>query len=106
MPLDELNEGGAIETEVRKCQGKGAAPRHDLRASTRDEVERGEVLEDPDRIVGAQHAHRARVPDLRGAGRRLRADSGRRRDHEVWALIFPGAERVDAHPADWLVSFD
>jgi hypothetical protein len=47
-----------VVAEQRKRLDERAAPGHDLGAAVRQKIERGELLIDPDRIVGAQHGHR------------------------------------------------
>ena len=52
-----------VVAEEREGLDERPAPGHDLRPAAGEQVERREVLEDADRVVGAEHAHRAREPD-------------------------------------------
>ena len=69
-----------------------APPRHDLRAAARDQVDVGELLEDPDGVFRREDRHRAREPDLL----RLRRDRGERRrrgrDEVVGAVMLADGE--------------
>jgi len=54
---------GEIQAEQRKCLGERAAPDDQVDPTFGDEIEGGELLEDPHRIGGAEHRHRAAQPD-------------------------------------------
>jgi hypothetical protein len=93
---EQLLVGVEVVAEQRERLDKRTAPGHDLGAPVRDEVERGEVLEDAHGIVGAQHRDRAGqadVPRARGGGSQR---DGRRRDGVVGAVVLADAEDVEA----------
>ena len=56
-----------VVAEERIGLDEGAAADDDLGASLGDEVEGGEVLEDADWIVGAEHRYRGGKADVLGA---------------------------------------
>ena len=86
---------GEVVAEERKRLDERAAPGHDLGAAVRDQVDRRELLEDPDGVVGAQHADRARQSQpRRPRGDRGERDRGRR-DDEVPAVVLADAEDVE-----------
>ena len=70
--LELLGEQFVVVAEVvaeqRERLDERSAPRHDLGPSARDEVDVGELFEDPDRVVGGEDGHRAREADLPGHG--------------------------------------
>ncbi len=57
----------AIETEEREGFAEGTATDDDFRAAQRQEVEGGEVLEDPHGIFGAEHGDGAGEADAAGS---------------------------------------
>ena len=69
--IELLREQFVIGVEVVAEQRKGfderAAPGHDLGATARDEIESGELLIDPHRIVRRQNRDGARQADALGA---------------------------------------
>ena len=85
-----------VVAEEREGLDERAAAGHDLRAAAREQVDLGEVLEDADRVVGAQHGDRAREADpLGGDGRGGQRDR-RRGDEEVLAMVLADGEHVEA----------
>ena len=84
-----------VVAEERERLDERAAPHHDLGAAAGQQVDRGEVLEDPDRVVRAEHGHRAREPDPLGARRDRRQGDGRRGHGEVGAVVLPDTEHVE-----------
>ena len=85
-----------VVAEEREGLDERAAAGHDLGAAAREQVDLGEVLEDTDRIVGAEHGDGAREADaLGGDGRRGQRD-GRRGDEEVLAVVLADGEDVEA----------
>ena len=98
--LELLGEQLVVVVEVVAEQREGlderAAAGHDLGAPAGQQVERREVLEDADGVVGADDAHRARQPDpLRARGRGGEDDRGRG-DRELRAVVLADAEDVEA----------
>ena len=94
--LEQLVVVVEVVAEQRERLREGAAARHDLGASARQEVERREVLEHPDRVIGADHAHRAGEPDAFGA-LRCGGQHHRGRGHDqVRPVMFTDAEDVQA----------
>ena len=94
--LEQLVVVVEVVAEQREGLREGAAASHDLGATTRQEVERREVLEHADRVIGADHAHRAGEPDAFGA---LRGGSEhhRGRGHDqVRPVMFTDAEDIEA----------
>ena len=85
-----------VVAEQRERLDERAAAGHDLRATAREQVERGEVLEDAHGVVGAQDRDRARQADVLCAGRGGRQRHGRRGDGEVGAVVLADAEDVEA----------
>src|SRR5205823_14852485 len=63
--LEELVVIRQVVPEQRERLGERAAAGHDLRATVRAKVERGEALKYPDGIVGAADADGARPADAR-----------------------------------------
>jgi hypothetical protein len=62
---------GQVVAEQREGLGERPSARHDLGTAARQQVQRGELLEHADGIVGAEHADGTGQPDLVGAlGRR------------------------------------
>ena len=61
-----------LEAKERERFDERAAARDDFGAPVRDQVERGEFLEDPDRVSSAEHGDRAGQPDA------LRSDTAAR----------------------------
>ena len=79
-----------VVAEQRERLHERAAPHHDLRAPVREQVDGREVLEDADRVVGAENGDRARQPDAPGLG-------GNRGEHdrgELGAQIASSARRT------------
>src|SRR5829696_4665573 len=85
-----------VVTEQRERLDERASACHDLRAAVRDEIERGEVLEDAHRVVGAQNRDRARQANGSRAGSGGRQHHSRRRDGVVGAMVLADAEDVEA----------
>jgi hypothetical protein len=85
-----------VVAEKRERLDERASAGHDLRATVRDQVERGEVLEDAHGVVGAQNRDRARQADVFRADRRGRQRDGRRGDRVVGAVVLADAENFEA----------
>jgi hypothetical protein len=85
-----------VVTEERERLDERATTRHDLGPPARQQIDRGELLVNAHRIVGAQHGDRARETDA------LRAHRGRgqhhrgRGDGEVLAMMLAEPEHVEA----------
>ena len=94
--LEEVVVVRQVIAEQRERLGERAASRHDFGASVGDEIERREVLKDPDGIVGAENTDRAREADAFRAGGRGRKDDGGSRDHELPPVMLPHAVHVEA----------
>jgi hypothetical protein len=84
---------GEIVAEEREALDEGAAPRHDLGPTMRQQVEGGELLVDADRIVRTQHGDRRRQANRFGFHRRGGEDGDRRRCGEIRTVVF--AETVE-----------
>ncbi len=63
--LEQLVVVLEVVAEQRERLGERPAAGHDLGAAAREQIDRGEILEHPDGIVGADHRDRAREPDAR-----------------------------------------
>ena len=85
-----------VEPEQRERLGERSAPDDEVDASLGDQVERGELLEHPDRVGGAEHGHRAAQPDPRRARGRGTEDHRRRRVVVLRAVVLADPERVQA----------
>jgi hypothetical protein len=85
-----------VVTEERERLDERATAGHDLRAAVRDEIERGEILEDTYGVIRAQNRDRARQADVLGAGCGGGQRHGRRGDGVVGAVVFADAEDVEA----------
>ena len=95
-----------IVAEQRERFDEGAAPRHDLGAPARQQVERRELLEHADRIVRREHRHRAGQLDLLGAFGGRGKNHRRRRGGVVGAVMLAEAEHVEADLVGKLDLFD
>lgn len=84
-----------VLAEQRERFDEGAAPGHDLGAPARQQVDGGELLEHPHRIVGTQHRHRAGQLDAPGDGGGGGEDDGGRRDREVRPVMLADAEHIE-----------
>ena len=83
-----------VVAEERERLDERAAAGHDLGPAARQQVERGEVLEDAHRVVRAEHGDRAGQPDPLGARGRRGQDDRRRGDREVGPMVLADAEDV------------
>ena len=86
-----------LEAEEREGLGKGAASGDDLRPSPRKEVERCELLENPDRVCRAQDRDGAGEPDALGLRRRRRKDHGGSGIEKLAPVVFADAEDIESH---------
>ena len=93
--LEEPVVVGQVVAEQRERLDEGAAADHDLGTAAREQVDRRELLEDADRIVGAEHVDGAREPDPLRPDRGGREDGRRGRDGEVRPVVLPDAEDVE-----------
>ena len=100
--LELLLEQGVVVREVQPEEGERlgerAAAEDQLGATTGDEVEGGEALEDADGIGGTEHRHRAAQPDAAGQRRRGGQDHHGRGVEVVRPVVLADAERVDPRP--------
>ena len=85
-----------VVAEERKRLGERAAAGHDLGAAAGEQVEGGEVLEDADWVVRAQHGDGAGQADALGAGGAGSQRHDGRGDREIWAVVLADAEDVEA----------
>jgi hypothetical protein len=82
------------ESEEAECFDRRAAADDHLRASARQEIQRGEVLKRPHRVLSAEHGNRA------GQTNALRACRGGAENHrrggieQLAAMVFADAEGV------------
>lgn len=95
--LEQLVVIFEIVAEEREGFDEGAAPRHHLRPAVRQEVEGGELLEHPHRIVRAQDGDGAGQPDVFGLDRSRGQDGRRRRGGVIRPVMFAEPEDVEAH---------
>ena len=99
QPLELLLEEpvvvGEVVAEERERLDERAAARHDLGAAAGEQVDGRELLEDADRVVGAEHADGAREPDVLRPHRRRGEHGRRRRDGEVGPVVLADAEDVE-----------
>ncbi len=98
--IELLGEQFVVVVEIMAEQRKGfderAAPGHDLGPAAGDEIEGGELLVDPHRIVGRQHGHRAGQADALGARGRRGQRHGGRRHRVVRPVMLAKPEHVEA----------
>src|SRR3954462_8211779 len=85
-----------VVAEQREALDERAAPGHDLGPAAGEQVERREVLEDADGVVGAEDADGARQPDALGPRGRSRQHDRGRGDRELGAMMLADAEDVEA----------
>src|SRR5437899_1322435 len=114
--LEQIVVVGQVVPEKRKGLGEGAAAGHDLGPPTGDEVQRREVLEYPNRVIGAEHGDSARQADAFGPRRGGGQDNGRRGHDKFRAVMLADPEDIKAHlvceldllqePADTLLRAD
>ena len=93
----ELVVIGEVVAEERERLDERAAPGHDLRASAREQVESGELLEYSHRVVGAEDRDGAGDSDSLGAHGRGSKYDRRRRYEEVGTVVLADAEHVEPH---------
>ena len=85
-----------VVTEQAERHDERASPRHDLGSTVRDQVDVRELLEDPDRVVGGEHTHGAREPDLLRDGGDRGQRSRRRRNEVVGTVMLADGEHLQA----------
>src|SRR5438552_10964307 len=95
--LEELVVIREVVPEQRERLGERAAAGHDLRATVRDKVERGEALKHPDGIVGAENADGARQADARRPRGRGGKDNCGGGNSELAAVVLAQAVHVETH---------
>ena len=86
-----------VVPEQRKRLDEGAAADQDLGPPARQQVERREVLEHADRVVGRQNRDGARQADALRPRRRRRQHHRRRRRRVVGPVVLADAEHVQAN---------
>ena len=84
------------EAEERERLGERAPPAVISARPLRDGVEGREPLEDPHRLLRAEHGHRRTEPDPPGPAGDRREQHVRRADREVGPVVLADAEEVDA----------
>ena len=85
-----------IEAEERERLDERAAPDHHLRASAGEQIERRELLIEPNRDRRAEYGDRAREPDALRTRRGRREHDGRSGDGELGPVVL--ADAVDVEP--------
>ena len=99
--LDLLVVQGVVVAQLGAEQRVGLDERspagHQLDPTLRDQVDRGELLVDPHRVLGGQHGDRAAQPDPAGLAGRRGQHGGRRGHRVVGPVVFADAEEVQAH---------
>ncbi len=93
--LEEPVVVGEVVAEERERLDERATSDHDLGTAAREQVDGRKLLEDADRIVGAEHVDCAREPDPLRPHRGSREDGRGGRDGEVGAVVLPDAEDVE-----------
>ncbi len=81
--------------EEGKRLDEGAPTDQQLGPARRHQVEGGVLLEDPNRVIGAEDGHRREEPDPRGPPGRGRQDRGRRRRGEVGTVVLAQAVHIE-----------
>src|SRR5688500_8275308 len=85
-----------VVPEERERLDERSAARHYLGSSSREQIERGEILEDTHRIVRAEHGHSAGETDFLRARCGGREDDGGARYDIVRAVVLANSEYVEA----------
>ena len=85
-----------VEAEERERLDERAAPDHHLRASAGEQIERRELLIEPNRDCRAEYGDRAREPDALRTRRGRREHDGRSGDGELGPVVL--ADAVDVEP--------
>ena len=85
------------QPEERVGLHERAAAGDDLGAAMRDQVQRGEFLEDAHRVRGAQNGDGARQPDVFRARGRRGQNHDRRGIQKLRPVMLADAENVEAH---------
>ena len=93
--LEERLVVGEVEPEQREGLRQRAAADDQLRPAVGYRVERGEVVVQPHRVLGAQDGHGGPEPDPFGAAGDRGEDHMSRRIHELRAVVLADVERVD-----------
>ena len=88
---------GQVEAEQREGLGEGPPAQHHLGAPAGERVDRGEPLEDPDRVVRAEHRDGRAEPDPLRAGRHARQHDVGGAHREVGAVVLPHPDEVHPH---------
>jgi hypothetical protein len=99
--IEFLSKEGVIvlqpESEEReRFDGRTTADDH-LRASSRQEIQRGEVLKDAHRVLSAQHGDRAGQTDALRACRCGSENHRRRGIEKLPAMVFTNTKRVQPY---------
>jgi hypothetical protein len=71
-----------------------AATRHNLRSTSRHQIESSELLEDPHRIISAEHGHGACQPDALRASGGSGEDYRRRWSRKTLAVMLADAKYI------------
>ena len=87
-----------VEAEERERLDERAAPDHHLRASAGEQIERRELLIEPNRDRRAEYGDRAREPDALRTRRGRREHDGRSGDGELGPVVLADAVDVEARP--------
>ena len=93
---EQLVVVGKVVAEEREGLDERATTGHDLGATTGEQVEGRELLEDPYRIVRAEHGDGAAEPDPRRSLGSCGERHDRRRDGEVRPVVLADREDVEA----------
>ena len=97
---------GEVESEEREGLDEGPAAQHDLGPAVGDRVHRGEALEHPDGVIGAEHRHGGAEPDVLGPGGRGGEEDLGRGHGEVAAVVLAHAEGMEPHLVSELCLFE
>ena len=87
---------GQVQAEERERLGERPAPYDEVDASLRDQVEGGELLEDPHRVVRAEHRDRTAETNPRRARRGRSQDDRGSRVVVLLAVVLADPEGVQA----------
>ncbi len=94
-----------VAEERKRVDERPASDDH-LRPTLREQIDRGEVLEDPDRVGRAEHRDGTGEADALGTCRRRAEQHGRCGVEVVLAMVFANAKDVQANLVRILDLFD
>ena len=87
---------GGLVAEQRIGLDERAAAGNDLGPAVGDEVQGGELFEEPHGVLGGQHGHRRAEPEIGGFPGDRRKHDFRGREGEVVPVVLPQPEEAEA----------